>query len=66
MNHRQTSATWAGVQTQHLDGTLVLEGASASEYRGTVDIDIVGALPPVDLNVERHAHLSGSFTAGLP
>ena len=66
MDHRQTSATWDGVQTQHLDGTLVIGGASAGEYRGQVDVDVIGALPPVDLNVERHAHLSGTFTARTP
>ena len=66
MEHRQNSATWDGVQTQHLDGTLVIGGAAASEYRGQVDVDVIGALPPVDLSVERHAHLSGSFTARTP
>jgi len=66
MLHNQLSATWQGAETQHLDGTLVIEHASATEYDGHVDIDVVGAIPPVDLDVERHAHLSGTFTARPP
>jgi len=65
MEHIQTGATWDGSQEQQLDGIIQLEQASKTECKGRVDIDIVGAFPPVTLDVVVHAHVSGSFTARL-
>ena len=48
---------------QHVDGTIVLEQTSVRAYSGRLDLDLVGALPPGDPDVERHAHATGIFNA---
>jgi len=66
IEHKQLAASWDGNQQQQVDGILQLQHASKTQCQGRVDIDVVGALPPVTLDVVVHAHMSGSFTARPP
>jgi hypothetical protein len=63
MLHYQSPFMWDGVHVQRLDGTLVIERASEDELFGRIDLDVVGAVPPLDVDVERHAHVTGTFVA---
>ena len=72
MAHDQSSATWDGgqqqqeQQQQHVDGTVKIDYIGEHDCGGSLDIDVVGALPPTDLNVVIHAHLSGTFAVKDP
>jgi hypothetical protein len=63
MNHDQFGASWDSdqQQQQHVDGTVKIDYVGDHDCGGSLDIDVVGALPPKDLDVVIHAHLSGTF-----
>jgi len=63
MLHYRSPDMWDGVQVQHIDGALVIERASEDEYVGRIDLEVVGALPPLDLDVQRRAQVTGTFLA---
>jgi hypothetical protein len=68
MTHDQFGATGNSnqQQQQHVDGTVKIDHVGDHDCGGSLDIDVVGALPPIDLDVVIHAHLSGTFAVKDP
>jgi hypothetical protein len=66
MEHNGGNGTSYGIQQQHVVGTLAIDSADDLDCQGSLDIDVLGALPPADTDVVIDAHVTGTFAVTPP